>query len=178
VDPARVVTQLIQHARQAGRHAAQFGVKIAQAGRHCRLRHAQAERERHEALLRAVVEIALDTAPGLVGGSNDARARGHQCGMRFGIRDRGGREEFGELGEPMLGACGEGLGARRRDQHHAPQPARHPDRRASRRTHPSLNHALTGQAGVFTGVVDACGLIALEHHSAHSPPAKTFTAAG
>jgi hypothetical protein len=47
------------------------------------LRAAQLEGERHEPLLGAVVEIALDPAPGVVGGGHDARPRrGH---LRLGL---------------------------------------------------------------------------------------------
>jgi hypothetical protein len=38
--------------------------------------HAHVERERDEPLLRAVVQVALDLAPRVVGGLDDARARG------------------------------------------------------------------------------------------------------
>ena len=45
-------------------------------GGRARLGEPERDRERHEALLGAVVEIALEHAPRLVGGLDDARARG------------------------------------------------------------------------------------------------------
>jgi hypothetical protein len=54
------------------------------------LRRAQLELERHEPLLRAGVQIALDPPPGIVGGGDDPRARGggHGAALRIGDRRR------------------------------------------------------------------------------------------
>ena len=74
VDAAREVAQLLQReARLLARLAHQLGGRrVALLG--ALLGHAQRQRERHEPLLGAVVEVALD-APALgVGGRDDARA--------------------------------------------------------------------------------------------------------
>ena len=81
VDAAREVAQLLQ--RQAGLVA-----RLARSAPPPRRRplgrallgHAQRQRERHEALLGAVVEVALDAAALGVGGLDDARARVPQVG--------------------------------------------------------------------------------------------------
>jgi hypothetical protein len=55
-----------------------------------------------EALLRAVVQVALDPAPALIGGSDDSCARGGQLGAALGIRDRSG-DELCEVRQARLG---------------------------------------------------------------------------
>lgn len=60
----------------------------------------------------------------------------------------------------------EGFLAGSHNQHHAPKPDRHPDRRAGRPAAAPPQPALTGHAGMFSQVVGTCGPIALEHDNA------------
>ena len=90
MDAACQVAQLLQ--REVGllaRLADQLG-GAGVGGFDPLLGHAQVQRERHQPLLRAVVEVALDAAPLGVGRSDDARARVlelvHLCGEhRIGV---------------------------------------------------------------------------------------------
>ncbi len=79
------------------------------------------ERGRHKPLLRAVVQIALDAPPCLVGRRDEPRPRRGQFLARFGVFDRL-CNELGEGGNAVLGPCGHpgGVGPRRR--YRAPQP--------------------------------------------------------
>jgi hypothetical protein len=95
--------QLLRRAVQPGRDAVQFRPEFVEVGRHRRLRRAQLQRQRDQPLLGAVVQVALDAAPGLVGGGDDAGARGRQLGLRLGVRDRGG-DQLGEVGQARLGS--------------------------------------------------------------------------
>ena len=53
--------------------------------RHRRLRRAQPQGERDQSLLGAVVQVALDAAPGVVGGGHDPRPRGGELGIELGV---------------------------------------------------------------------------------------------
>ena len=83
MDPPSQVAQLGQ--RQAGLVTGVLdqldGLGVARLG--ATFGHAQRQGQRHEALLRAVVEVALDAPPLGVTGGDDARARvlevGHLC---------------------------------------------------------------------------------------------------
>ena len=85
-------------------------------GRDGRLRRAQLQRERDEPLLGAVVQVALDAAPRLVGGGDDARARRLQLGPALGVGDGGG-DELGESAEALLGSRRRRVVAGRCDGH-------------------------------------------------------------
>src|SRR6266851_5428079 len=52
----------------------------------CR-RRTQPERQRDEALLRAVVQVSLDPPPGLIRGCDDPRPRGGKLGPALGVSD-------------------------------------------------------------------------------------------
>ena len=58
-----------------------------------------------EPLLRAVMDVALQASPGLVGGGHDPGPGGCELGLVLGVGDRGGGE-LGELREALLGAGG------------------------------------------------------------------------
>jgi hypothetical protein len=57
----------------------------------------------HESLLRAVVDVALQAASGLVGGGHDACARCGELLLVLGVGD-GGRGKLGERCQPVFGA--------------------------------------------------------------------------
>ena len=107
---ARQLAQLLERAAElvagAVEHRAQRRVVGHAAGR-----QAHGERRRHQPLLGAVVQVALQ-APALgVAGLDDAHARGGELLARLGVGDRLGRE-VGEVGDPELGLGREGLGRR------------------------------------------------------------------
>ena len=93
---------------------------------------AQVERERHEPLLRAVVQVALEPPALGVAGLDDARARGGQLLVGVGVRERL-RDQLGEVAQSLLDALRQRLvGPRARGQR-APQPPADGDRRGHRR---------------------------------------------
>ena len=78
MDPARELAQLVggepqllAHARRAAR-----GVGLERG-----LEHLEVEPDREQAVLGAVVEVALEPAARLVGGGDDPRARGAQLAL-------------------------------------------------------------------------------------------------
>ena len=86
---------------------------------------AQLEHDRDEALLRAVVEVALEPAALVVAGPDQARARGDQVGAGLSAGD-GERGQLAEGDEPVLGVGGQRVLAGDRDG--APERAGHDDR--------------------------------------------------
>ena len=83
-----------------------------------RLGDTEQQRRRHEPLLGAVVQVALEPPPLLVAGSDDAGARRLQ--VLAGLRARDGeRDEVAERGEPDLAARRQWIGAA--DRHGAPE---------------------------------------------------------
>jgi hypothetical protein len=131
VDAAGEFAQLVQSAGHAGGDAVEFGGELALIGGHAGLGGAQLQNKRDQSLLGAVVQVAFDAAAGLVGGDDDARARGGQLGVGLGIGESG-CDQFGEAGQPGFGVHGERLLAGRRDDYHAPQPSFDVDRRGHR----------------------------------------------
>jgi hypothetical protein len=73
MDPAGDLAEVIKRNREAVYDAVQLASVLPELLRQRRLRRAQDEREGNQVLLRAVVQVALDPAPGRVG-------RGHDCG--------------------------------------------------------------------------------------------------
>ena len=65
MDPAGVLAQFIERTLQSGRHPVQLGVEFLELGRYRCLGRPELQREGDELLLRAVVQVALDAAPGL-----------------------------------------------------------------------------------------------------------------
>jgi hypothetical protein len=65
------------------------------------LGRAQREAERDQALLGAVVQVAFDAAPGLVGSGDDPRAGGGELGAAVGVGDRGA-DGLGEAGHALF----------------------------------------------------------------------------
>ena len=96
----------------------------------------QRQRQAHEALLGAVVEVALDPAASLIGGRDDARARLLELDPGVDVGDRL-RDKLGERAEASLRVLGERLrrGAR---CDRAPQMAVNEDRRGDPGAHAEL----------------------------------------
>ena len=122
--------------RAISRSSCEAGVELArgvveQVGRGLgvrgqpRPRQAQLEHDGDEALLRAVVQVALEPAPLLVAGLDQARARGDQVGARLRAGD-GQRGELAERAEAVLGVRRQRVLAGDRDR--APQRAGDDDR--------------------------------------------------
>ena len=82
---------------------------------------AQLQRERHEPLLGAVVQVALQPPALGVAGLHDARARARELLVGVGVGQRLG-DELGEVAQPMLGPGGAGSRTVGRGDEHTPQP--------------------------------------------------------
>jgi hypothetical protein len=119
VNTLREVAKRVDRTVQLGRSLIEFGGELGEIGRHRFLGHAHPQRGCDEPLLGAVVEIALETASGLVSGNDDARARCGQRRLRLGVRD-GGRDELGKAGEPGLGVVRHRFLASGRGNHDPP----------------------------------------------------------
>ena len=87
MDAVRELAQLRQPGLQLRAHALELGLE---RGVRLALREAQKQRGRDEALLRAVVEVALELAAGLVARLDDPDARRLQLGGEIGRRVRRG----------------------------------------------------------------------------------------
>jgi len=88
----------------------------------------QLERDHHvhQALLRAVMEVALDAPACLVAGGRHASARRHELRPGFGIGNHHA-DELGDVRHAFLGVRRQGLARRRRD-HCSPDMTFHDDR--------------------------------------------------
>jgi hypothetical protein len=106
-------------------------------GGHGALGRAQLQRQRDQALLDPIVEVALDPPPGLVGGGHDAPTGSVQLGSRLRVGDGGG-DQLGELGKARLGVRRQRL---RPGRQHGDQPPQAPvdhDRTANARPDATL----------------------------------------
>ena len=159
VQPARELAQLGQRRAELLARALDRGVR----GRRVLVDQAvgdpQADRERDEPLLRAVVEVALEPPPLAVAGGDHARPRRGELLARLGVGERLG-DELGERGDAVLGPGREGVGADARHDDRAPQLAVEDDRRADPGGDAELLQALGEAAGQAAVVVDALGLAA------------------
>ena len=96
--------QLAQLVEPLGELLLRRGQELARRGRvllERRADHAQVERDRHEPLLRAVVEVALEPPALGVAGLDDARARGGELLVGVGVGERL-RDQVGEVAQPLL----------------------------------------------------------------------------
>ena len=122
--------QLIEHAQELPGYAVDLGTDLTTVGG-CRRCRTQRQRQRDEALLGAVVQVALDAPAALIRCGDNPRARGHQLSPALRIRHRC-RDQVGELRHPLLGV-------RRQwplpgpDGDQSPQPAMNVDRHRDRR---------------------------------------------
>ena len=89
--------------------------------------HAQVERDRHEPLLRAVVQVALEPPALGVAGLDDARARRGQLLVGVGVRERL-RDQLGEVAQALLDAVRERVGRPGPRGERAPEPPADGDR--------------------------------------------------
>ncbi len=137
MDAARQLAQVVERLREALPDVRQLFGELVVVGRGHRLRARELERQRHQALLDAVVEVALEAPARLVGGGDQPGARGHQLGAGLGVRDRG-FEQLREPGHPLFGVGRRRVLAlpARRDQ--PPQPALDDDRGRDARAQASL----------------------------------------
>ena len=171
VDAAGELAQLVQGAGGLGGQSLELRCQLVSLGRHRRFRQLQFQSEGDQPLLGAVMQIALDALPRLVGGGHDPGARGGQLRLALGVGE-GGSDELGEAGQPRLGVGGQRVRACGRYGHHAPQPAldvnRHADGRAQ------AHHA--GEVCGFTRggavVVDPHRPPGCEHQRGHVVPAE------
>ena len=76
MDPAGELTQLLEGLTQLLARAREQAARLLRRVLQARLRETQGERERDEALLGAVVEVALEPATRVVAGLHEPRARG------------------------------------------------------------------------------------------------------
>ena len=99
VDPARQLAQLRQGLRELLSRAREHLRRPGRVGRELRLDQAQCHRQRHEALLRAVVQIPLEHPPRAILGPHEAGTRGVQVlGDPLPLRD----VDAGDEEEPSL----------------------------------------------------------------------------
>ena len=74
MDSARQLAQVVERLGEALPHLRQRSGELLVVGRGERLRAAQLQREQHQALLDAIVEIALDAAARLIRGGDQPGA--------------------------------------------------------------------------------------------------------
>ena len=75
MDAARQIAQFLQARSRACSTAWPSRIRSSPVlRRHLRLRHTKLQRQRHQPLLSAVMQVSLDLAAGLIGGGNDPRA--------------------------------------------------------------------------------------------------------
>jgi hypothetical protein len=117
------------------------------------LQDRQLERGRHEPLLRAVVQVALDPSPRLVGRRHESRARRRQLLSGLGVLDRE-RHELGERGNSILGARRHRRARRPARRQGTPQMAAENDRARSCRADPEATHQRGHGAADLIEVVD------------------------
>ena len=163
VDAAGQLSQLLERAGELRLRAPEQLVRLRIAGGQHALAGSQGERDRDEALLRAVVEVALEPAALGVAGLDDARARGGQFAARLGVGERQ-RDELREVRDPLLRALRERRLPHRRDDHRSPQPPAEHDRRAHRRAQPELAQQLGHRAGDALVAVDPLRPAAVVDH--------------
>jgi hypothetical protein len=88
VDAARELAQLLDRPVQLVGDPADLPLQLGQLRGHGGLGQAQLEAERDQSLLGAVVQVALDPAPGVVGGGDDPGPGRGELGAAVGVRDR------------------------------------------------------------------------------------------
>ena len=114
--------QLLEVGVQAGQpvnHLVQLRVQPVVLDGHRRLDRPQFEPERHDALLRPVVQIPLEPSSGLIRRGDDADPRRGELGAGLGVENRGGHQ-IGEIHHARLGFGGHRLLLCRADDQGAP----------------------------------------------------------
>jgi hypothetical protein len=74
MNPSRQLPQVVQDAVQTLRRPRQLRSRLSRVGKLRGLRSSQLQHQRHQPLLDAVVQIALDPAAALIRGGDDPRA--------------------------------------------------------------------------------------------------------
>jgi hypothetical protein len=165
VQPARDLAQLLDHAGQAGRRARELLAQLEQVRRRGRLGGPELQPERHEPLLRAVVQVALDAVALGIGGSRDPRPRRRELGAAVSIGDRR-RHQLGELGDARLAVGRQRLAVGGAGDHDAPGAILDDDRRPDRRPNASVGREIhAGLAPFPDHGRRAIGLVA--QHAGH-----------
>ena len=109
MDPEGDLAEVIDRGRQAADDTAELASVLLELLRHRRLRRAQREREPDELLLRPIVQVALDPAPGRVGRGHDSCARGVHLGAALGVGNCR-RDELREFRQPLFHVSRQRLG--------------------------------------------------------------------
>ena len=104
MDAAGQLAQLLERVLELLASRGQVLAGTAGIGLEAPLDHAQLQRERHEPLLGAVVEIALQPPALGVAGLHDARARASELVVGVGV-GQGLRDELGEVRQAPLRAA-------------------------------------------------------------------------
>ncbi len=162
VDPARHLAHLVKHVRDPGGDVLELRPELAELRWYIRLSPPQLEPERDEPLLGSVVQVALDPAPRLVGGGDDARSRRPQLGLALGVGDRGG-DELRKSAQARLRSRRRRLVAGRRDDDHPPRPSLDGDRRANGGADPENGRSRADVAGGVGVLVYPCRTAGLAH---------------
>ena len=102
-------------------------------------------------MLRAVVQVALETPALRLRGLDEPLAGGAELLARLGVGERLG-DQLGEAGQPLLGALGERPARRPPGQHAAPQLAGDDDRCAHGGLEPQRAQGREDLAGMVVGV--------------------------
>ncbi len=126
------------------------------------LHEAQLQGERDEALLGAVVEVALQPPALGVARFDDARARGRELVVRVRVGERL-RDEVGEVAEASLRARRERALVERGRDERAPQPARELDRSGDARAIPVRAQVDCDRAARVLRIRDAVRLAGAVH---------------
>ena len=127
VDAARQLAQLLERAVELNAHVGEQALRGLWVALDARLDAAEVERERHQPLLGAVVQVALEAAAFGVLDLDDAGGRGRQLLARVGVRERVG-DQLGEARDAVLGLGRERVRSPAGRDQGAPEPAGDGDR--------------------------------------------------
>ena len=158
MDPARELAQLVEGLGELGARRLERVARLRV--RACG--HPQVDREGDEALLGAVVQVALQALPLGVAGLHQPDAGGRELLPRLRVGERLGRQ-LGEVGDPLLGARRERLRVDAGDDHRAPQPAAEHHRGGHRAAEAQVVAQPLGER-------PRDAVVAVEAHRAAGPP--------
>jgi hypothetical protein len=166
VDAASQVAKLAQPAVELLACPGQHGSGALRIVFEASLEQRQLERGGHQALLGAVVKVALDATPCLVRGCHEPRARRRQLVPRLRVLDRV-RHELRERRDPVLGARRHQHARRPHRRDGAPDAAADDDRPAGAGADPELPHQFGDDAADLVEVLDPDGPLRLQHLPEH-----------
>src|SRR3954454_7768207 len=89
MNPTRYLLEIFRYARQTRHDVRNLLPQRIESGRQRHLRRAQLKPERHEPLLRTVVQVAFESSPGGVGRSDDPGSRSRELLAGVCVGDRG-----------------------------------------------------------------------------------------